>query len=182
MAIEGEETSSMVLKKGQLIAFRGCEGYCFNAIELTADIDLQKVTPRKKVKGNILTLYSEDDVNVFQREEQWKGGNMLFAHILRTESDEIVQLNASKYATENGTFFALDKPAYDKVCEIAAAFEESITSEYEKTIAIEENNTSGCEDDPEEEAEDNQEVNVERRQRRTRGNQYHLVMANLLLQ
>ena len=107
---------------------------------------------------------------------------MLFAHILRTESDEIVQLNASKYATENGTFFALDKPAYDKVCEIAAAFEESITSEYEKTIEIEENNTSGCEDDPEEEAEDNQEVNVERRQRRTRGNRYHLVMANLLLQ
>ena len=182
MAIEGEETSSMVLKKGQLIAFRGCEGYCFNAIELTADIDLQKVTPRKKVKGNILTPYSEDDVIVFQREEQWKGGNTLFAHILRTESDEIVQLNASKYATENGTFFALDKPAYDKVCEIAAAFEEPITSKYEKTIEIEENNTSGCEDDPEEEAEDNQEVNVERRQRRTRGNRYHLVMANLLLQ
>ena len=170
MTIEGEETSSMVLKKGQLIAFRGCEGYCFNAIGLTADIDLQKVTPRKKVKRNILTLYSEDDVIVFQREEQWKGGNMLFAHILRTESDEIVQLNASKYATENRTFFALDKPAYDKVCEIAAAFEESITSEYEKTIEIEENNTSGCEDDPEEEAQDNQEVNVERRQRRTRGN------------
>ena len=93
---------------------------------------------------------------------------MLFAHILPTESDEIVQLNASKYATENGTFFALDKPAYDNVCEIAAAFEE--------------NNTSGCEDDPEDEVEDNQEVNVIRRQRRTRGNRYHLVMASLLLQ
>ena len=61
---------------------------------------------------------------------------MLFALILRTESDEIVQFNASKYATENGTFFALDKPAYDKVCEIAAAFEESITSEYEKQLKL----------------------------------------------
>ena len=139
------------------------------------------MTPRTKVKGNILSLFSEEDIVVFQREEHWKGGNMLFAHILRTESDEIVQLNASKYATENGIFFALDKPAYDKVCQIAAVFEQSIISEYEKTKEIEENNTAISEDDQEEETEDSQEVNVESKQRRTRGNRYHLVMANLLL-
>ena len=82
MAIEGEETSSMVLKKGQLIAIRG---WCYWAYSWHW---FTESDPQEKVKGNILTLYSEDDVIVFQREEQWKGGNMLFAHVICTESDE----------------------------------------------------------------------------------------------
>ena len=53
---------------------------------------------------------------------------MLFAHILPAESDKIVGLNASKFATENGMLFALNKVAYDKVCEIADALEQSIVS------------------------------------------------------
>ena len=66
---------------------------CFNIIKLTNNIDFKKMTPRSKVKGNILTLYSEykEDVVIFQREDKWKGGNMQFAHILRTEKDEMVQ-------------------------------------------------------------------------------------------
>ena len=58
--------------------------------------------------------------------------------LIQSYYDEIVQLNASRYATENGIFFALDKPAYDKVCQIAAVFEQSIISEYDKTKEIEE--------------------------------------------
>ena len=58
-----------VFKEGNLIAFRGSDGHCFNVIELTGD-----VTRMSKVKKNILTLYSDDDVVAFQREEQWKGG------------------------------------------------------------------------------------------------------------
>ena len=56
------------------------------------------MTPRSKVKGNILTLLSEDgdDVVIFQREDKWNGGNMQFAHILRTEKDE------TRFATEKG--------------------------------------------------------------------------------
>ena len=66
-------------------------GYCCNIIELINDIDFKKMTPRSKVKGNILTLHSEDeeDVVIFQREDQWKGGNMQFAHILRKEKEEM---------------------------------------------------------------------------------------------
>ena len=69
-----------------------------------------------------------------------EGVSMLFTYIFSTEGDEIVQLNASKFATENGIFFVLDKPAYDKVCEIAVAFEQSNVSEYKKAKEHEENN------------------------------------------
>ena len=84
-AVEFEENMPLtVFRKGDLIAFRGGDEYCLNIIELTNGIDFKRMTPRLKVKGNILTLRSEDekDVVIFQREDKWKGGNMQFAHIL----------------------------------------------------------------------------------------------------
>ena len=89
-----------VFRKDDLISFRGSDGHCFNIIELTNDIDFE-MTPRSKVKGNILTLHSEyeEDVVKLQREDQWKGGNMQFAQILRKETDEMVQVNATKFAS-----------------------------------------------------------------------------------
>ena len=101
--VEFEENMPLtVFRKGDLIAFRGGDGYCFSITELTNDIDFRKVAPRSKVKGNILTLHSEDeeDVVIFQREDQWKGGNVQFAHILRKEKDGMVQVNSTKFATE----------------------------------------------------------------------------------
>ena len=73
-----------VFRKGDLIAFRGSDEYCLNIIELTNDTDFKRMTPGSKVNGNILTQHSEDekDVVIFQREDEWKGGNMQFAHIL----------------------------------------------------------------------------------------------------
>ena len=58
--------------------FRRSDEYCLNVIGLTNDIDFKRMTPRSKVKGNILKLYSEDeeDVVIFQREDKSKGGNM----------------------------------------------------------------------------------------------------------
>ena len=91
-AVEFEENMPLtVFRKCDLIAFRGSDRYYFNIIELTNDIDFKKMTPRSKVKGNILTLHSEDeeDVVIFQREDQWKGDNMQFAHILRKEKEEM---------------------------------------------------------------------------------------------
>ena len=84
-AVEFEENMPLsVFRKGDLIAFRGSDEYCLNIIELTDDIDFKRMTPRSKVKGNILTLHFEDeeDVVIFQREDKWKGGNMQFAHVL----------------------------------------------------------------------------------------------------
>ena len=84
-AVEFEENMPLtVFRKGDLIAFRGRDEYCLNIIELTNDIHFKRMTPRSKVKGNILTLHSEDekDVVIFQRGDKWKGGNMQFAHIL----------------------------------------------------------------------------------------------------
>ena len=58
-AVELEENMSLtVFRKSDLIIFRGIDGYCFNIIELTNDIDFEKMTPRSKVKGNILILDS----------------------------------------------------------------------------------------------------------------------------
>ena len=94
-----------VFKEGNLIAFRGSDGYCFNVIELTGD-----VTCMSKVKKNILTLYYEGVV-AFQQKGQWKGNSIQFVHILRTEKYEIVQVNAARFlfAIENGAFLVTDK-------------------------------------------------------------------------
>ena len=109
-----------VFKEGNLIAFRDSDGYYFNVIELTGD-----VTRMSKVKENILTLYSEDDVVAFQQEEQWKSGSIQFVHILRTEKYEIVQVNAARFlfAIEKGAFFASDKVGFDDICETALSSE-----------------------------------------------------------
>ena len=50
-----------VFRKGDLIACRESDGYCFNVIELTNDIDFKKMAFRSKVKENILTLHFEDE-------------------------------------------------------------------------------------------------------------------------
>ena len=71
-AVEFEENMPLtVFRKGDLITCRGSDGYCFNVIELTNDIDF-KMTSRSKVKGNTLTLHCEDeeDAVIFQREDQ----------------------------------------------------------------------------------------------------------------
>ena len=71
--MEFEENMPLtVFRKGDLIACRESDGYCFDVIELTNDIDFKKMTSRSKVKGNILTLHCEDeeDAVIFQREDQ----------------------------------------------------------------------------------------------------------------
>ena len=71
-AVEFEENMPLtVFRKDDLIACRESDGYCFNIIELTNDIDF-KMTSMSKVKGNILTLHCEDeeDAVIFQREDQ----------------------------------------------------------------------------------------------------------------
>ena len=50
-----------VFRKGDLIACRESDGYCFSVIEVTNDIDFKKMTSRSKVKGNMLTLHCEDE-------------------------------------------------------------------------------------------------------------------------
>ena len=74
-AVEFEENMPLtVFRKGDLMAFRESDRYCLNIIELTNNIDFKRMTPRSKVKGNILTLHSEDeeDVVIFQREDNGK--------------------------------------------------------------------------------------------------------------
>ena len=71
-AVEFEENMPLIVfRKGDLIACRESDGYCFSVTELTNDIDF-KMTSRSKVKGNILTLHCEDeeDAVIFQREDQ----------------------------------------------------------------------------------------------------------------
>ena len=82
-----------------------------------------------------MTLHSEDegDVMIFQREDQWKGGNMQFAHILRKRKDEMVQVNLTRFATGKGTFFAVHKAGFEEIRETALAFECSVVHEYEKS-------------------------------------------------
>ena len=52
--------TTCIFEKGELFAFRGSDECHFNVIELTNPIDVDKITPRSKVKGNILTTHSDD--------------------------------------------------------------------------------------------------------------------------
>ena len=61
---------------------------------------------------------------------------MLFAHVLRTDNDEIVVHNANQFVTEEGTFFAMEKTAFDEVSLIAEAFKQSIAEEYQKSGVV----------------------------------------------
>ena len=130
----------------------------------------------------------------FRRESSWENGSMLFAHVLRTPDDEIVEISANKFVTE-GVFFSLARHAYEEICCIAAAFEKSISYEYRanQLSTNETKNASGTDEeksDEEEAANESTEniggstnlrtVYVDRRSRRTRGNRYHAVLSSLL--
>ena len=80
-----------VFRKDDLIAFREGDGYCFNIIELTNDIDFKKMTPRSKVKGTLKgketsSCSSEDeeqqesvvDPIVYVRQHRTKGNRYHF--------------------------------------------------------------------------------------------------------
>ena len=41
---------------------------------------------------------------------------MLFAHVLRTPDDEIVEISANKFVTEEEVFFSLARHAYEEIC------------------------------------------------------------------
>ena len=132
-SVESEETVPLTgFRKGDLIAFRRSDEYCFNIIELTNYIDFKKMTFRSKVKRNILIFHSEDeeDVVIFQREDQWKGG------------EEMVQVNAARFATEKGIFFAVDKAGFEEIRQTALAFECFVVHEYEKSKTLERKETS----------------------------------------
>ena len=131
--MEFEENMSVtVFRKGDLIAFGGS----FDLIELTNDIDFRKMTPRSKVKGNILTLHFEDeqDAVTLQKANQWEDGKMQFAQIVRKEKDEMVgemvQVN-KRFATEKGIFFAVEKAGFEEIRESALAFECSVVHGYD---------------------------------------------------
>ena len=130
------------------------------------------MTLRSKVKRNILTFHSEDeeDAVIFQREHQWKDG------------EEMVQVNVARFVTEKENFFAVDKAGFEEIRETALAFECFVVHEYEnsKTLERKETSNSSSEDEVQQESVVDPVVNV--RQRRTKGNRYHLVIANRFLE
>ena len=140
------------------------------------------MTPRSKVKGNILTLHFEDeeDAVIFQKEDPCKGGNMQFAHILRKEKDEMVQVNATRFPAEKRIFFAVYKDRFEEIRETTLAFECSVVHEYEKSKTLEGKETSSSSSEDEEQQESVVDPVVYARQRRIKGNRCHLVITSLL--
>ena len=92
----------------------------------------------------------------------------------------MVQVNATRFATEKGTFFAVDKAGFEEIRETVLAFECSVVHEYDKSKTLERNETSSSDIDDEEQQESVADEVVYMRQCRTKGNRCHLVMASLL--
>ena len=74
---------------------------------------------------------------------------MLFAHVPRTENDEILVLSFTKFATGKETFLAVEKAAFDEIRRIADAFEQSIACEYKKSKKVSSDAEESSEDDDE---------------------------------
>ena len=93
----------------------------------------------------------------------------------------MVQVNATRFATEKGIFFTVDKAGFEEILETALAFECSVVHKHEKSKTIEgnERSSSTSEDDEQQESVANPVVYV--RQRRTNGKCWQLVMESLLL-
>ena len=123
------------------------------------------------MKGNILTLHSEDD---------GVGGSRQFAHIVRTEKYEIVQVNAARFATEKEVFFTVGKVGFDDICETALSFEYCVISEYKKFKAVEGNESSSDSNEEEPQEPEGDSIVYGRQHSRARGNRYHLVISGLL--
>ena len=94
----------------------------------------------------------------------------------------MVQVNAARFATEKGIFFAVDKAGFEEIRETALAFECFVVHEYEKSKTLERKETSNSSSEDEVQQESVVDPVVYVRQRRTKGNRYHLVMASRLLE
>ena len=92
----------------------------------------------------------------------------------------MVQVNATSLATEKRIFFAVYKAGFQEIRETALAFECSVVHEYEKSKTLEEKEASSYSSEDEEKQESVIDPVVYVRQRRTKGNRCHLVMASLL--
>ena len=90
----------------------------------------------------------------------------------------MVQVNAARFATEKGTSFAVDKAGFEEIHETALAFECSVVHEYEKSKTLEGKETGSSSSEDEEQRESIVDPVVYVRQRRTKDNCYHLVMAS----
>ena len=91
-----------------------------------------------------------------------------------------MQVNATRFVTEKGIFFTVDKAVFEEILETALAFECSVVHKHEKSKAIEgtERSSSTSEDEQQQESVANPVVYV--RQRRTNGKSCHLGMRSLL--
>ena len=63
--------TTRTFEKEELFAFKGSDGYHFYVLELKTQIDADKITQRSKIKGNILTVNSDDsEIVVFEQEKE----------------------------------------------------------------------------------------------------------------
>ena len=105
---------------------------------------------------------------------------MQFAHILRKERDEMVQVNATRFATEKRVFFAVYKAEFEEICETTLAFKCSVVHEYEKSKTVEGKEISSSSSEDEEQQDSVVDPFFYLRKLRTNGNCYHLVVSFVL--
>ena len=65
----------------------------------------------------------------------------------------MVQVNATKFATEKGMFFAVDQAGFEEIRETALAFQCSVVHEYEKSKTLKGKKTSSSSSEDEEQQE-----------------------------
>ena len=183
VAIKEDQTSAYLKKHNLIFAFRGSDYHHFNVIDLTIPIVVDKITPRSKAKGNILTIHSDySEVVVFEQEKEWEGGGMMFAHVIWTENDEIVILSFNKFATKTELSLQSKKVAFDEIRKRTDAFEQSIACKYQKSKQVSSDEEESSKENDERQSSSIAEIRddeTERKSCETLGNRYHIVTANL---
>lgn len=171
---------------GEVVAFRGTDGYPVNMIQLSRRYQLNELTPTTKIVGSFLVLVEDDAESaenaVFEKDPTWEGGSQPYQGVIRDNNGNIVTVGL-QVATENGRFrYHLTRSVYEEICNISTEFENQLS---EKLVHVEDDQDGDdCSEESEEIEPDDNSVEQQQKtlpsRRRTKGNRYASIIASLM--
>lgn len=175
------------LHQGELIVFRGTDGYPFNVLQLTSSYHMNSLTPRKEIFGNFLVEVESDgdgDTVLFFADPKWEGGSQKFGQVLRDESGKLLHLGMSYRHIGDGVYYELDRTSYNEICALSINYEKSLKQPIEDNtddeVDLENQKDSGSDSGSDSDNDTEQERVAILTQRRCRGNRLPVVLTDFL--
>ena len=183
---ETESNGINVFAIGEVIAFRGTDGYPFNVIQLSRSYKLDNLHPNTKIVGNFLTLVEDNDDNeqmVFEKDAVWEGGSQPFRDVIRDNVGNIVTIEMQITTENDQVMYKLPKDVFEDISSISLEFENHLSEPNNECESLEDDGEEDEQSDSDENSgdEEPQQKFLVTRQRRNKGNRYASVMASLMV-